>query len=165
MNCHFLKTLMVSALSVSVSFILGACSTTSETFDCKAGSGVGCKSISEVNQMIDEQGRGKEAAGNKQSMLLPQHAESFPTPIISSTPPKIENLKTAPTSVPFSEYATVQRVPEEYLRVWIAPFQDEFGNLHEGSVIHTVLKSGSWQLKVPTQQTSDQTNIDFEETH
>lgn len=165
MNCHLLKPLGISALSASLSIILGACSTTSETFDCKAGNGVGCKSISEVNQMIDEQGRGKETAGNKQSILLPQHAESFPTSIISSTPPKIENLKTSPTSVPLSEYATVQRKPEEYLRVWIAPFQDEYGNLHEGSVIHTVLKPGYWQLKVPTQQTSDQTNIDLEETH
>lgn len=165
MNYQLLKPLIVSALSVSLSIILGACSTTSETFDCKAGNGVGCKSISEVNQMIDEQGRGKETTGNKQSILLPQHAESFPNPIISSTPRKIENLRVSSTSVPFSEYATVQRIPEEYLRVWIAPFQDEYGNLHEGSVIHTVLKPGYWQLKASTEHTSDQTSINLEEIH
>jgi len=165
MNCHLLKPLMATALSVSLSLILGACSTTSETFDCKAGSGVGCKSISEVNQMIDEQVRGKETAGNKQSMLLPQQTESFPTPIISQNPPKIENLRASPMTAPLSEYTTVQRVPEEYLRVWISPFQDEYGNLHEGSVIHTVLKPGYWQLKVPTQNTSNQTNTYLEEAN
>lgn len=35
-------------------FLLSGCSTTSETFDCKEGKGVGCKSISEVNRMVDQ---------------------------------------------------------------------------------------------------------------
>ena len=34
----------------------------------------------------------------------------------------------------------VQRTPEKPLRVWIAPYQDQDGNLREASVVHTVCK-------------------------
>ena len=40
----------------------------------------------------------------------------------------------------------IQRVQEEHLRVWVAPFQDEQGNFHEASVVHTIIKPGYWQL-------------------
>ena len=45
-----------------------------------------------------------------------------------------------------SDQTTVKRAQEDPLRVWIAPFQDEQGNLHEGSVVHTVIRPGYWQL-------------------
>src|SRR5438132_707356 len=34
--------------------LLPGCSSYSETFDCPAGQGVGCKSLSKVNQMVEK---------------------------------------------------------------------------------------------------------------
>ena len=91
---------------------LTACSTTSENFDCKAGKGVGCKSITDVNQLVDQERLGVE--------------DSLTQPITSN--------------------GTIHRIREEHLRVWIAPYQDENENLHESSLIHTVLKPGYWEV-------------------
>lgn len=110
---------------------LAGCSATSETFDCKEGKGVGCKSISDVNKMVDQGNFGD--------------ASSIPNinlPVIAPPSPKIQYV-----DAPQSDDMTINRVKEEHLRVWIAPFQDEYGNLHEGSVIHTVVKPGYWHIQ------------------
>ena len=52
----------------------------------------------------------------------------------------------APISVVDSNGLVIQRIPEQPLRVWIAPYQDQDGNLREASVVHPVIKHGSWQL-------------------
>lgn len=143
---RFLKIVSVSALSVSLSLSLCACNTTSETFDCKAGKGVGCKSISEVNRMVDQGVLGQAGWGTGVNEVAPSMALPPSIPVISE--------------VPFSDALTVHRVQEEHVRVWMAPFQDEWGNLHEGSVIHTVLKPGYWQLTPSPQRVSDPRVID-----
>lgn len=97
--------------------LLTGCSTT-ETFDCKAGKGVGCKSITEVNSLVDRGGFGEEGA---------------------TTPPSVQ-----PVTTFAGDMSLVHRIQEQHLRVWIAPFQDEHGNLHEGSTVHTVVKPGYW---------------------
>ena len=140
------KNLSAWILSTSFCFSLCGCSTPSETFDCQPGQGVGCKSITEVNRMVDQQNLGKEADQGKQSMVLPLNAESFPSPTIPASPMRSEDFQGRTTPILISNAYTVQRMPEDYLRVWIAPFQDQQGNLHEGSVIHTVLKPGYWKM-------------------
>ena len=37
-----------------VGFVLCGCDNYAETFDCKPGIGVGCQSLSTVNQMVEE---------------------------------------------------------------------------------------------------------------
>jgi conjugal transfer pilus assembly protein TraV len=141
------------ALGTTISLTLSGCSTTSESFDCKAGRGVGCKSISEVNRMVDQghyPGSLVESDASwtqgKQSKLLPFEAALPSAPVISTAPLPVEY-----SGGPHSGNLSVQRMPEEYVRVWVAPYQDSQGNLHEGSVIHTVLKPGRWQLETPSQ--------------
>jgi conjugal transfer pilus assembly protein TraV len=120
--------------SLSVCLGLCGCSTTSETFDCPAGKGVGCKSISAVNKMVD------------QGMLGDGIQEAQPV----SLPPTFTNApKLLNAQMPLSDDFFVQRVQEEHLRVWIAPYQDAQGNFHEGSIVHTVLTPGSWNIQDP----------------
>lgn len=124
--------------------LLSGCSTTSETFDCSPGKGVGCKSISEVNHMVDQGVLGEGAlgkGGNNVTTILP------PELVIAmgSLEDKLTGIQGAGLRLVDGGHA--RRVPEEHLRVWVAPFQDDQGNLHEGSVIHTVLKPGHWQLQ------------------
>jgi conjugal transfer pilus assembly protein TraV len=161
-----LKSISASAFVASLCLSLCACSTTSETFDCPSGKGVGCKSISEVNQMVDRGTLGRDAEEGKQSILPLQ---SLSAPIMATDPSAVERDK-ASAKISLSDTMAVHRAREEHLRVWIAPFQDEQGNLHEGSIIHTVLKPGYWQLKTSPQRgddsrvddsrVSDPTNLD-----
>ena len=120
-------------LALSLGIVLSGCSTTSETFDCKAGKGVGCKSISQVNKMVDEGSLGAEQEGSAHTPLA--------SPVITTA-----SLSSGP-DIALSDDMVVHRIREEHLRVWIAPFQDHQGNLHEGTVVHTVLKPGFWHVK------------------
>lgn len=148
-----IEKLSVFALSTTLCLNLCGCSTTSETFDCQPGKGVGCKSISEVNQLVNQQTGGKDTEQDKQS-ILSHNTESFPTPIIVANSPGSEASKASVNNITLSDTHTVQRMPEEYLRVWVAPFQDQQGNLHEGSIIHTVLKPGYWKM-LSTQESGE----------
>ena len=53
-NARFFGCIVKTSLPfLSVLILLTGCSTTSEVFECEAGKGIGCKSISEVNKMVD----------------------------------------------------------------------------------------------------------------
>ena len=179
---HRSKLIAASTCSAILGLTLSGCSTTSETFDCKAGQGVGCKSISEVNQLVDQGvnqgsfgslvGRDANLARDKQP-ILPLESAPLPASVISGDSLSVERredkfLSPQHTIIPFSDTQMVHRMPEEYLRVWVAPFQDQQGNLHEGSVIYTVLKPGYWHLKTAAQNTksssiSAPTDLNLEE--
>jgi len=142
------KMMSISALIATLCLSLCACSTTSETFDCKAGKGVGCKSISEVNQMLDSDTRIQGRFGESE-------VEKGKEPILPLETADRDKTLSQQTEIPLSDTIAVHRVQEEHLRVWIAPFQDEQGNLHEGSVIYTILKPGYWQLRAFPQRVMD----------
>lgn len=116
-------------LMIPCLLFLSACTSNNDLFDCPAGKGMGCKSISEVNLMVEQGHFGKL-----------DDEETAP-------------LKTlAPVAMDFEEISqtsthNIERVPEQNLRLWIAPFQDESGNFHEESSIHTVVRQGHWKLK------------------
>lgn len=121
---HFKNVL----LSLSI-LVLTGCATTKENFDCKYGKGVGCRSITEVNDMVNQGKLGKEPSPENFS------SNTVPSPVLISG-----NFTT-------TDSMSVQRVTEEHLRLWIAPFQDKQGNFHEGALVHTVLKPGFWQVE------------------
>jgi conjugal transfer pilus assembly protein TraV len=142
--------------AVFLSFVclsLGGCGTTSETFDCQAGKGVGCKSISTVNKMVDQGSLGGEEEEGEQSLILPSSV-----PIMSTSSTGVEasgntlanKTFSQQADIPLSDDFLVRRVSEDHLRVWIAPSQDAQGNFHEGSIVHTVLKPGFWYISDTT---------------
>lgn len=147
---HWLK-LITASVSISVAGLtLSGCSTTSESFDCKAGHGVGCKSISDVNQMVNQAHLGSLVESDAtwikdKQFTLPSESAPLSVPVISADSLPVEH----------SKELVVHRMPEEYLRVWVAPYQDQQGNLHEGSMVHTVLKPGHWHLKSSPQSNND----------
>lgn len=122
------------ALSLLNLLTLTACSSALDSFDSEATQGVGAKSISEVNAMIDQ---GKIAG-------LKPDPEQIPTvaPVIVQTPLAIAH----PETIVLSDHSMIQRQPEQFLRVWFAPFQDLQGNFHEASVVHTILRPSFWQV-------------------
>lgn len=129
--------------------IVSGCSTSSETFDCEPGKGVGCQSITKVNKMID--------AGH----FIDSKDEFFSSlfvkpPVLSHFPPAINRGLADPTRVDHQvmdntsmQFTVVRRIPEQPIRVWVAPYQDEVGNFHEASVVHSVIQGGYWQVQNP----------------
>jgi conjugal transfer pilus assembly protein TraV len=157
------KTASAPLLGLTFCFSLCACSTTSETFDCPAGKGVGCKSISEVNYMVNRGESPHASLGNLEERGL-QSTPPLSAPVISADTrvvdsPGVETLFKQ-SDIPLSDTMAVHRIQEEHLRVWIAPYQDAQGNLHEGSIVHTVLKPGSWQVRVADSRISDPRVVD-----
>ena len=51
--------------------LLSGCSTYQETFECKPGKGVGCRSLSHVNQMVDAGVLPLESTQSPQNVTLP----------------------------------------------------------------------------------------------
>lgn len=128
-------------LSQVISFLclltLTACSSASESFDSEATKGVGAKSISEVNAMIDQ--------GKIDGLKSEVDQASVVSPIVVQTPVPISNMANLETIV-LSDHSVIQRQPEQFLRIWFAPFQDFQGNFHEASVVHTIMRPSFWQV-------------------
>lgn len=122
----------VKVVFMSVALCLSACSVPKENFDCPPGAGVGCRSISQVNELLNQ---GSLNAGTPK--IHAQNVVFDPRPSSAFLAPDILD----------SDALNIERIPEAHLRVWIAPFQDSQGYFHEGSVIHTVLSPGLWQVE------------------
>lgn len=108
---------------------LSGCSTVSESFDTKPGKGVGFKSVSDVNQMVED---GKIEG-------LPLKKDAVTQPIVTLEKPSMVDF------IPTFD-SKVMRRPEKHMRVWVAPYQDGTGNFHEGSVVHTLINHGTWHM-------------------
>ena len=117
-----------------VLLILTACSSASESFDSEATQGVGAKSISEVNAMIDQ---GKISGVKGDTDLA-----AVVSPVIIKNPIAVAN----PETIVLSDQSIIQRQPEQHLRIWFAPFQDMNGNFHEAAIVHTLLRPSYWQM-------------------
>ncbi len=113
----------------SLLLFLSACTSNNELFDCQAGKGMGCKSISEVNRMVDQ---GQFGGSSDEE-----------TGFIKTLAP----IAMTSEDIPQTSTGGIERIPEQNLRLWIAPFQDEAGNFHEESAIHTVVRQGRWKLQ------------------
>lgn len=91
---------------------LSGCSTYSESFDCPPGRGVGCQSLSAVNQMIEE--------------------GHLPLSQTASTK-KLDEEFTVETQ-------GVQPLEKDpYFKIWIAGYEDETGSYHEPTYLYAPL--------------------------
>ncbi len=91
--------------------MLTGCTTYQEGFDCAAVPGVGCKSITQVDRLIDQ---GK--LGNDEDTLG-------------------EKANTLQDVKPFDSSLKRQGV-----QVWLAPYEDENGTWHDSQTLFVPLK-------------------------
>lgn len=96
--------------------MLTACTTYQEGFDCAAVPGVGCKSITQVDRLIDQ---GK--LGNDEDSFDQEEKVSQPT--------------TSQGREPFAPSLKRQGV-----QVWLAPYEDENGTWHDSQTLFVPLK-------------------------
>ena len=110
---------------------LSACSSIyNDSFDCKAGTGVPCKSISEINTMVDRGEVGRISSASK--------SES-PEIDVSTLPSFQEGMASANPMI-----KGVYRVPEQTLRVWLPAHLEEGGTWSGARYLYTVVTPGRW---------------------
>jgi len=124
----------ISQFLVVLSLTLTGCSTALESFDSQATQGVGSKSISQVNAMIDK--------GQIEGIKGDNESDKVIAPVLVQTPIPTFNQET----IVLSDHSVIHRQPEQHMRIWMAPFQDANGNFHEASVIHTLQRPSFWQV-------------------
>lgn len=116
------------------------------SFACKAPEGVQCESMSGVYANV------------VQSNLPGQRRESPPpllhTPSSSSSAPSASTMTTgnalpgsASAPQPPATRAMPLRSPPTVLRVWIAPWEDSDGDLHDQSYIYLAIDGGRWLIE------------------
>ena len=152
--------------------LLSGCSVYSEKFDCTPGKGVGCLALHQVDARVDEKTLPfqveEEKAKHTLSSPSPLFSSSSPSPLSSSSgltgrsmdspfhgndnkgnengnegSGKDKEKRYLPIAL-IQQTDSIIRLPEESLKVWIAPYEDTRGHFHEASVVHMVVKPGKW---------------------
>jgi len=121
---------MIMRLSLPlVVLMLSACTNLNRDFSCDAKSGVGCKSISEVNTMVNTGQLQQSVSINSQ-----QKTQVSPKSI---TPGKVQGASMT--------QAPPTRINEISMPIWLAPFTDNEDNFHSSSTVYTVITPGFWE--------------------
>lgn len=120
MKTKSVQVMAISKLIITVSLVLiiTGCTSMNSEFDCPNKPGVTCRSLDQVNSMIDKNMIGNDDAINKSGTTKTCGACSYTN--------KIVNHKQS-------------YVDEDKVRVWVAPYQDINGNYHEESIIRAVV--------------------------
>lgn len=99
--------------------------------NCPMGRGADCKSVTEVNRMVNSGELENKNVTKKQEQKMTLHID--------------HNFKEKPRSLGFGERREIKRIPEETGRVWMSRFEDEAGDYVKETYVYTVLKSGRWE--------------------
>jgi conjugal transfer pilus assembly protein TraV len=145
------QSLFSLLILIPLSVCLSGCSLhTNEEFDCPAGKGLGCQSVTEIKKKLNQGEIDIPETTMEAAQRRGVGAHLMVPPVIGQTPVAGGASNSfgsmTPIQVVDSNGFVIQRTPEQPLRVWIAPYQDQDGNLREASVVHTVVKPGFWQL-------------------
>lgn len=126
---NFNRNKKTSVLLGLVAFVGVGCTQGQESFSTEPGKGFGWKDMTETQKEIHK-GLGNESI--------------TPTINAAHTEVTVPSTNSHGYSVQPDALSDVTRVPEHYMKVWFAPYQDSSGNLHEECAVHTVMKSGQW---------------------
>lgn len=130
--------LMVTLMSLS------GCSSYQDQFDCPAGTGVGCKSVSEVNDLIDKGAFKKGSFNQKVSSFnrMTEEEDEIKLTSLKENEPRLISLDPERLDTD----APVLRLPEQTMEVWIRGYGDEGGHYHHDSKINMVVHPARWYV-------------------
>ena len=104
-------------------FLVG-CASMNSNFDCPNKPGVTCRSIDQVNDMVNRGAFSKERTTVARGKTSNQHLAVNHSDISG----KFNSL----------------RIGEQVVRLWVAPYQDVHGNYHNESTLYTVVRKNNW---------------------
>ena len=122
-----MKKLIFTLFIITTAFSVTGCSSMNGSFDCPNKAGVNCKSLDQVNDMVDSgqvHGQSNEAAFTG-SAATSNEFGAYPASEIYHP------------GAPLRYGETVQRI-------WVAPFEDTDGNYHQDSLMYAIVKKGHW---------------------
>ncbi len=125
------------SLALSGIAVLAGCASTmsglngTDKYACKAPDGVLCTSVAGVY------------ANSVQNNLPSQRLDRPPAATVPQSAPP---ARTALTPLPAVDGAALRSTPR-ILRVWIAPWEDSDGDLHEQSFLYVVVDAGRWLIE------------------
>lgn len=106
----------------------------SPNYGCQAPKGTVCTSVSGVyaNSLSGDRSPVWSILPAETAKATEDKTGTSPALAIESTPPPKapDGLRTAP----------------RVLRLWIAPWEDSDGDLHEASIVHVLVNSGQWRM-------------------
>jgi conjugal transfer pilus assembly protein TraV len=123
-NMQKVKKIKLILIFMFISAILTGCSSMNSGFDCPNKPGVNCRSLGQVNDMIDSGALDKDVTKDAH------------TPKFDITKSNIDREN------PFR----VLRSGEQVIRIWIAPYQDVQNNYHNASTLYTVVNKSNWDV-------------------
>lgn len=133
-------TRVFASAVAAVAMALSGCASMSgldatDTYGCKAPEGVSCISVSGTYANSNPGGRLSRGA-------------SAPAKSLGEGPAVYgaASVALAPTSAPGSTSDAIRSNPR-LLRVWIAPWEDSDGDLHEEGYVHMVVDNGRWLIE------------------
>lgn len=130
--------------------LLVGCTAYDENFDCPAGKGLGCQSVTEVKKKLNQGSIDMPETTTDAAVRLGRGMPVMAPVVLTDNVSSFNQPTSDPVVFIDSNGLMIERAREKPLRVWIAPHQDQSGNFHESSVVHTVITPGYWQIKQNT---------------
>ena len=148
----WVTTAILSGCASSLSGVGGV-----ESYACKAPIGAQCTSVSGVYANAGALGHRAvyEALRLQQGLLATasvpdptRHTQFSATPGASTAPASGDSSGGAsPTITSATTTPAALRSPPRVMRLWIAPWEDADGDLHDASFIHVVVDTGRWLIE------------------
>ena len=108
------------------------------SYACKAPVGSQCTSVSGVYA--------NSIHGQPPASALPKPADP-PAKTPAGAPPLAAGASPTGTAQAVDKSPTALRSQPRVLRLWIAPWEDADGDLHEASVVHVLVDTGRWLIE------------------
>lgn len=122
-----MKLFLMITILINLS-LLSACSTLNDNFDCPNQAGIYCKSLGEINDMVDRGQIGGHRKNCKTKLPCTVDCGEF---------------QAFPQMTSYSPGDPI-RYGETIQRIWFAPYEDTEGNYHQDNLMYSVVKGGHW---------------------
>lgn len=131
-------------LSGCASFMSGLDS--ESTFACKAPAGVACQSIAGTyHNSVQNNLPSQNKKGNGDSAEKKPDPDANGKPVYGGKEEDRPNL--SPRDMDAMSSGIPIRQPPLIVRIWVAPWEDEAGDLHDQSYFYTMVHSGKWVIE------------------
>ena len=144
--------------------VLSGCSTTAlsgldakSTFSCAAPDGVTCMSVSGIyansragnlpGQQRNEMIGAGAAAGQQASVVGGGPRPAIPAPNAAAMNPTPTGSPANPRDMQAPYMGMPVRTAERVLRIWMSPYEDADGDLHDQRYFYVTVSSGRWQVE------------------
>jgi conjugal transfer pilus assembly protein TraV len=152
-----LSKAIATTTALAATVVLAGCASSlsgvggTEGYACKAPIGAQCTSVSGVyanaapmaHRAVYETLRQQQAQlGTSPVATRSAVTQASTKPGASTAPASTPSTSAAPTATP-----AALRSPARVVRLWIAPWEDADGDLHDASFVHVVVDTGRWLIE------------------